>query len=202
MLRNLIFDMGNVLLNFLPEDVLSRYCREGEERRVIRDELFYGPEWDMADRGEIEDTGRYERIAPRVSPEYREALYNCVIHWHETLTPVSGAMDFLLAAKRQGLGVYLLTNTSDAFDLFFGRFGSVDLFHGAVISFQEHLMKPDPAIYQLLLTRYHLDPAECFFLDDRAENVAGAAECGIGGMVFRGDYGEVRRVLKEKGITL
>ncbi len=202
MIRNLIFDMGNVLLAFRPEDVLSRYCRREKERRVVLAELFNGPEWDMADRGDIRDAERYDRVALRVPPDCLEALYNCAMHWYETLTPVPGAMEFLLAAKEKGLGVYLLTNTSDTFDRFFGNFGSVELFDGAVISCREHLMKPDPAIYRLLLTRYRLDPADCFFIDDRAENVAGAAKCGIGGMVFHRDFGEVRRVLKQEGIII
>lgn len=195
-IRNVIFDMGNVLLDFSPRRVVERWCADEEERQLILRELFEAPEWLMADRGLIRDTERYALIRDRVAPEHRQALKNCCDHWSLCLDPLPGARAFVDACRRAGYRTYILSNASDLFFTYFDNFGPLSDFDGAVISFQELLLKPEREIYLRLLRRYDLVPEECFFIDDREENVAAARALGMQGHVFRDDYPALTRLLE------
>lgn len=193
--KNVIFDMGNVLLDFNPRMVVERFCADAEEQALLLRELFQAPEWLMADRGLIRDAERYERIRPRLAPEHWEALYNCCFHWDFCMKPLPGAQEFVRDCRAAGYRTYILSNASDLFFTYFANFGPLEDFDGAVISCQELLLKPESEIYERLLSRYGLDPAECLFIDDREDNVAAARALGMEGHVFRNDYPALRVLL-------
>lgn len=194
-IRNVIFDMGNVLLDFNPRKVVERFCADEAEQQLILRELFQAPEWLMADRGLIRDRDRYELIRDRVPPEHREALKNCCFHWSFCMDPLPGARAFVEDCRKAGCRTYLLSNASDLFFTYFNNFSPLSDFDGAVISCQELLLKPEQEIYLRLLRRYDLRPEECFFIDDRAENVEAARALGMAGHVFQNDYPVLRRLL-------
>lgn len=195
MIKNVVFDMGNVLLDFQPERVLERFCSSEREKNCIRRELFHAPEWLMADRGLISDRDRYGLIYNRVPEVYREALWNCCYHWEFCMDPIPGAQEFVADCKRAGYRVYVLSNASDLFFTYFNNFGALSDFDGAVISCQELLLKPEAEIYKRLFQRYDLKPEECFFIDDREENILGGQRLGMEGHVFRNDYDVLREIL-------
>ena len=111
------------------------------------------------------------------------------------MSPLPGAQDFVRDCRAAGYRTYILSNASDLFFTYFANFGPLEDFDGAVISCQELLLKPEPEIYQRLLSRYGLDPTECLFIDDREENVAAARAFGMRGHVFREDYPALRVLL-------
>ena len=188
MLKNIIMDMGNVLLTFEPEYALSRYCPNDECRDIIRRELFEGPAWDAGDMGDITNSERYDCVAPHVPEKYHKALKDVVERWDECMEPLPGAPEFIDTVRAWGLNVYVLSNACTCFREYFPHKFPYSLFSGIVVSSEEHMMKPDVRIYQLLLSRYGLDPAECVFIDDRQTNLDGAARAGIPGIRFEGDY--------------
>lgn len=195
MLKNIIFDMGNVLLDFNPQKVLDKFCHSEEEKECIRRELFLAPEWLMADRGVISDRDRYGLIKDRVPEEYRPALHDCCYHWEFCMTPLPDAREFVQDCKKAGYRVYILSNASDLFFTYFNNFSPLSDFDGAVVSCQELLLKPEEEIYRRLFERYHLKPQECFFIDDREENILGGEGLGMKGHVFRNDYAAIREEL-------
>lgn len=194
-IRNVVFDMGNVLLDFNPERVVRRFCADEAEQKLLLRELFQAPEWLMADRGLIRDAERYELIRPRLDPSHWEALKNCCFHWDFCMEPLPGARRFVEDCRRAGFRTYILSNASDLFFTYFDNFGPLSDFDGAVISCEEKLLKPEPELYLRLLHRYHLRPEECLFIDDRSENVAAAQALGMEGHVFRNDYPALRALL-------
>ena len=194
-IKNIVFDMGNVLLDFQPQKVVDRFCSSQEEKELILRELFQAPEWLMADRGLIKDGDRYGLIRDRVPEAHRSALKNCCFHWDFCMDPLPGAKEFVRDCKQAGYRIYILSNASDLFFTYFNNFSPLDYFDGAVVSCQELLLKPEPEIYQRLLQRYHLRPAECFFIDDREDNVDSARAQGMQGYVFREDYPALREIL-------
>lgn len=195
MIKNIVLDMGNVLLDYNPWYALDRFCSSRAEQETILRELFEGPEWSMADRGLIRDCERYERVRERVPERWWPSLKKCAERWAECMLPLKGAQKFVADCKRAGYNVYLLSNASDLFFTYFNHFGPLEMFDGAVISCREKRLKPEPEIYQCLFTRYHLRPEECFFIDDRAENVAAGEALGMTGYVFREDYPAIRSIL-------
>ena len=200
MIKNIILDMGNVLLNYDPEVCLNRFLDCEEDRAVIRQELFEGPQWIEGDLGYIKDAERFDEVSKRVPERLHGALRKCVLEWMMCMWPVAGAREFCDEAKKAGYQLYVLSNASDAFYDYFPRFAPFTYFDGIVVSCDIHMLKPDSGIYQYLLDKYRLSAQECFFVDDRAENVDGAERLGIRGIVFDGDFEKVKeKILKIAG---
>lgn len=193
MIKNIIFDMGNVLLDYDPEVCLRHFVEQEEDRALIRKELFQGPEWIEGDLGHITDEERFDGVSRRVPKRLHRELKECVEQWHMCMQPVPGAKEFCGYAKESGYRIFVLSNASSSFYDYFPRFAPPDYFDGIVVSCDIHLIKPDIRIYQYLLDRFELLPEECFFIDDVALNVEGAEKAGIRGAVFRGDFEEIKR---------
>lgn len=191
MIKNIVLDMGNVLLDFRPEFVLDAFCSSDEEKDVIRKELFGGPEWKMGDRGDIKDNERYGRVKQRVPEKYHKALKDCADRWAICMDPIEGAREFCETLKKKGYKVYVLSNASDLFYVYFPKFLPLDFFDGVFVSADYHMLKPDVEIFYAFLEKYGLKADECLFVDDLPENVAGAGKAGMNTFRFTGDYDAV-----------
>ncbi len=191
-MKNIIFDMGNVLLSYNPEICLEHFFSCEKHRSIIRRELFQGPEWIEGDLGLLKDEERFYGVRKRVPEKLHEGLKACTLEWDMCMQPVSGAREFCDYIKKQGCRVYVLSNASSSFYRYFPRFLPFDYFDGMAVSCDIHIIKPDIRIYQYLLEKYALRPEECFFIDDIKKNVEGAAKAGIRGTVFQGDFKKLR----------
>ena len=134
-------------------------------------------------------------------PDWAQTLSTYFRHFAQAKPgPVPGTaavVDDLLAA---GVPLYALTNYNDRlFAATRWMVPQLDAFRGVVVSGEEHLTKPDPALYQILLDRYHLDPAATLFVDDSPANIDGARAVGLTTHLFRG-AGRLRADLVERGI--
>ncbi len=193
MIRNVIFDMGNVLLRYDPQVSLDAFCSSEEEKALIRKELFEGPEWAMGDEGLIRDGDRYDLVKRRVPEEHWPALKQCCDRWFICMKPLPGAEEFCRYVKDRGLGAYILSNASDAFYRYFPEFLPLSFFDGVVVSADIRLLKPHREIYQYLLDKFGLRGEDCLFLDDMPQNVEGAREAGLNAFHFTGDFQQVKR---------
>ena len=190
-IKNIVLDMGNVLLDYDPEFVMETFCSSEEEKNVIRKELFEGPEWPAADKGEIKDEDRFDLIKGRVPEQHHEALRNCAMHWDVCMTPLPGAREFCEYVRAQGYGVYILSNASNAFYKYFPTFLPLDFFDGVFVSSDYLMLKPDLKIYQTFLEKYGLNGEECLFIDDRIDNVEGARKAGMNAVRFTNDFKKI-----------
>ncbi len=195
MIRNVILDMGNVLLTFDPEVSLNLYCDSEQAKDIIRRELFWGPEWVMGDRGGIPDKGRFDLVKQRVPEQYWDALKKCCDNWYICMNPVEGAAEFCSFVRERGLGIYILSNASDAFYTYFPKFLPLNYFDGVVVSADIHMLKPDREIYDYIVNKYHLCPDECLFIDDMPQNVEGARRAGLHAIRFENDYALIKQLL-------
>ncbi len=188
MIKNIIFDMGNVLLDYNPQVSLDLFCQTEEEKTVIRRELFEGPEWIQGDLGNMTDDEKYESVRARVPDHMHPALKQCVYGWAICMQPLPGAKDFCMFARQKGYRLYVLSNANVDFYEYFPRFARLQEFDGIVVSSDVHIVKPDIRIYRYLLDKYQLEPQECLFLDDREDNVLAAREVGMLAEQFQGDF--------------
>ena len=195
MIKNVILDMGNVLLDYNPEFVMNTFCSSDEEKEIIRRELFGGPEWALGDKGDIKDKDRFELVKIRVPEKYHDALKNCADNWDICMKPLDGAGEFCDYVKERGLGIYVLSNASDLFYQYFPRFLPLDYFDGVFVSSDVHMLKPDIRIYEAFLEKYGLNADECLFIDDREDNISGARQAGLNAFRFEGDYETVKSLL-------
>lgn len=192
MIKNIVLDMGNVLLDFNPQVSLDAFCHSQAEKDIIRKELFNGPEWHAADLGEMKDGERYDFVKERVPREYWDALKLCCDKWDICMKPVEGAVAFCQYVKAQGYPIYILSNASDAFYRYFPNFLPFDFFDGIVVSADIRITKPDRGIYEYLFEQYRLRAEECLFIDDRADNIQGAIDAGMNACQFQDNFEQIK----------
>lgn len=196
MIKNIVFDMGNVLLNYDPNVCLDYFLESDEDKKMIMDELFQGPEWVKGDRGLLTDEEIYLHVKKRLPKRLHSALKNCVFEWHMCMKPIVGAKEFCEYVKSEGYKIYVLSNASNTFyDYFPERFTPLSYFDGVVVSSDIHMIKPEREIYTYLLEKYQLTPEESFFIDDRPENIEGARAAHMNGAVFNGDFREMEKTI-------
>lgn len=194
-MKNIILDMGNVLLDYNPDIILNKVCETEEEKEIIQRQLFEGPEWIQGDLGHITNTERFVGVSKRVPEKMHGKLKECVENWDICMTPVRGAQEFCKWAKEAGYQLYVLSNACTKFYEYFPKYYDLDFFEGVVVSSDIHIIKPDAQIYQYLLKKYNLQPQECLFVDDRKENVEAACSLQMKGIVFQNNYPEIQSYL-------
>lgn len=193
MIHNIILDMGNVLLDYNPNVILDKVFDNEEDKQIILKELFGGPEWVQGDLGIITNEQRYDGVSKRVPDRLHEGLKICVEQWDVCMIPVDGAGEFCRYVREKGYGIYVLSNACSLFYQYFPKYFPLEDFDGIVVSSDEHIVKPDRRIYEILLERYGLKAEECLFIDDRKDNVEGALSVGINGHIFKNDYDEIKK---------
>ena len=203
MIRNIVFDMGQVLIRWRPEEMLERFDLSQEEKTMLLQELFWSPEWIAQDRGIITEADMIARVSARL-PETLHGTVEEVIKawyvWH--LTPMPGMAELVRELKEKGYGIYLLSNASTALRGYFPRIPGSECFDGLMVSAEEKLLKPQHEIYERLYERFGLVPEQCVFIDDSPANIEGAMLTGMQGIVFRGDTERLRRELRALGIMV
>ena len=191
MIKNILLDMGNVLLIFNPDVPLNKYCKTEEEKKIIRKEYFESEEWIKSDYGDIKDKDLFDSVKHRIPEKYHESFRNVAKNYDEHMLPFKGAKEFCEYIKNKGYGIYILSNASDRFHQYFPRFLPLDFFNGVVVSSDIHMIKPYEGIYKYILEKYKLNPEECLFIDDRLENIEGAQKVNIKVELFKNNYDEI-----------
>lgn len=195
MIKNIILDMGNVLLDYDPQASLDKLEVTSEAQPIILKELFGGPEWIQRDLGLISINEMYEGVKSRVPERYHTQLKKCCEQWDICMTELDGAKEFCESVKEQGFGIYILSNASMSFYEYFTRHFDLSFFDGVIVSADVHIVKPDIRIYQYLLDKYKLVAHECLFIDDREDNVEGAKEAGMSAYQFKNSFKELQNLL-------
>ena len=195
--RNVIFDMGNVLMTFNGPYFASCFTDTPEDAALLNAALFGSPLWTLLDSGTIghETMTRYaeHHLPERLHPN----LHECLAHWPERSEAISDVNELGIRLKEEGFGVYVLSNASTRIMEQLGHAPVIPYVDGVVVSADERMMKPDPSIYQLLCERYDLDPAECLFVDDNEDNCEGARVAGMHAYHFTGDVAELEAAVRQ-----
>ena len=201
-IKNIIFDMGNVLIRFEPELFLSRYSISEDEKRILQNEIFRSPEWIMLDRGTLDESGMENRILPRIPEHLRQTACDLIEHWDEPLLPVEGSVELVKALKANGYRLYLFSNACARQHIYWRKAEVSSLFDGTLISSDVKMLKPETEIYHVLFKKFSLNPSECLFIDDTVPNIEASMREGMDGIVFNKDHAELRRKLVQHGIRI
>lgn len=134
-------------------------------------------------------------------PDHAELIAAYVPRWLETIPgPMPGMIELVEALDAARVPLFAITNFSAEFWPRFRATAPVfDRFRDILVSGEVGLVKPDPAIYALAIERFGVVAADCVFIDDRAENVAGAVAAGMTGIVFT-DAADTRARLEGLGL--
>ena len=202
MIRNIIFDMGNVLLRFDKDLFIQRLGVAPEDGKILMDEVFCSLEWSRMDRGSMTEAQAAESICRRVPERLHQAVHSLTDQWERPILPVEGTYGLVEELKNAGYGIYLLSNASFRQHNYWPLIPCSKFFDGTLISADVHLVKPQPEIYRLLFEKFSLVPEECFFIDDSPLNIEGAFFCGMPGAVFHDNIPRLRSEMRARGILV
>lgn len=178
MIRNIVFDIGNVLVRFRPEEHLRAYVQSNPEAVALRDMIYLSKPWKDGDRGLLGRGAVTERICSE-HPEHAALLREVLPVCSEWLTMPDALPGFLDALRGAGYSLYCISNTNDAdWASVSSRYPAIAGLPG-VLSFRDRVMKPGPEPFQLLIRRFSLLAEECLFIDDMPENTRAAGNVGF-----------------------
>lgn len=196
MIKNVIFDYGNVLIDWNPAYLFLPVFNGDEDKcRFFTDNVCNREWFTRMDRGESMDVCVAELQARY--PQYADAVAMFRDRWFEMCNgELPGMFELIQDLKSKGVGVYGLTNwPAETFTEARRRFRTLASIDNYVVSSSVKLAKPEPAIYQLLLSKYNLKPEECVFIDDRKDNVDAAKALGMSGIVYPGSAQDLIPIL-------
>ena len=179
MIRNVIFDLGNVLLSWKPGEYLENNGYDPATIERIMVEIFRSPEWLALDNGDLSLHDAIERIQKKSSFKTDEiyAVFNLRT---KILAPIGPNTKIIPELKKEGYRLFYLSNfPADIFDEVRSNHAFFGFFDGGLISANARASKPDPKIFNLLFEKYSIDPSESLFIDDTHVNAVSAETLGV-----------------------
>lgn len=184
MIKNIIFDLGRVLINYEPEKYIKTFGYDDIMTNKIMNAVFMHKCWGEFDRGTYSFEGILEKVISD-SFDLKEDIRKVFKDWFSILTPKEKTVDFLKEVEEKGFKLYILSNFSkEGFEYISKKYDFFKLFDGQVISCYVNYIKPEPEIYQELLNKYNLNAEECLFIDDMKANIDEAEKQNIKGILF------------------
>lgn len=177
MCKNIVFDIGNVLLRFDPLKWLSSMY-SAEQTALLYQAIFCSPEWALLDQGLLTDNAAVHRMAARY-PEQSTEIYTVFSNWDQCMTPVPGMEALVTKCFEHDLSVFALSNFSLRCRSVLRRFPAYRKIKNVLVSSEEGLVKPDFRIYQRFCSKFNVLPADCIFFDDSQPNVSAARTSGF-----------------------
>ena len=201
MIKNIVFDISNVLAPFRFKEYLAEKGFDGTMIKRIIKASAMTPYWTEFEKGKItheEAMTAFISMDPYIAYELHKAYDFC--------SGIMGKYDYtegwIKALKKYGYELYCITNFTPAgYEQCYDCISFVEEFDGCVYSFREGVVKPDPEIYKILLRRYDLKAEECVFIDDTEENVLSAEKLGFSGIVFTGYEDAVAKLAEMTKMT-
>ena len=202
MIKNIVFDMGNVLVYYDPMRVCRQCMTDETEIEKVRTSVFVSPEWLLLGMGLISEEAALEKMQARLPQGHaREAAEFCLKHWHEyCMWEIPGMRELVYELKAEGYRIYLCSNASLRMLTCYQKvIPAIEVFDGILFSAEEKCMKPQKEMYHHLYERFGLKPEECFFIDDMPANIQGAKETGMDGHCFAdGDIDRLKEILRRR----
>ena len=204
MIRNILFDMGNVLIRFDPLLFMKDIGCTEKEIKILTSELFRSTDWVSADRGTIDEEILIERACARTDPSLHEKIRELVNHWYRRHLMIEGSEALVRELHDEGYELYLLTNAASRQHIYWPEYPVSAYFpkERVFLSADRKCLKPSPQFFLGALQLFGLNAEECIFIDDNVTNAEGAVHCGIQAIVFNNDIIELRRRLKAAGVRV
>ena len=188
-LKNLVFDMGNVLIEWNSEKILKAITEDIHLQDLLRKEVFETGLCVETDEGVKTREAVIEIVTGKLGEDYRNEITQLLRYWYKYVDVFTKVQDRIIELSKSGYSIYILSNTAFTFyDLVKeGYLPATSVAKGMVLSCEEKVLKPNEKIYNILLERYNLNPHNTMFFDDLPENIWGAARCGINGFVVENE---------------
>lgn len=186
--QTLIFDLGNVLIDFSPYTLVAAYTSDVQAIQVLVNEIFLKQEWLDLDQGILTLDEAKQSILRRLRPSLHELALKLLDTWHDHLSERPYFPDLLKELKAMGYRLVLFSNAADCFYDYQDRIEALKYFDHKIISADLKLSKPNPEFYKSACARADIDPQSAFFIDDSMANVLAAQAFGIDAFWYNGNF--------------
>lgn len=201
MIKNVIFDVGKVLVEYDPDSYMERLGFDLKTRQAVNQAMFQNPLWEESDRGKLSTEELLEKFIFN-DKEYKEEITKAYQTVGNTIELFPYSVAWIKELKQRGYRVYILSNYAEVtYEQTKEKMEFLPYVDGAVFSFQCKWIKPEREIYEELCRKYSIEPRESVFLDDRLDNIEQARNLGFFGIQFESyeqAVKELERILNQK----
>ena len=203
MIKNLVFDFGNVLIEWNSAKILAAFVKE-EDRKRVKAAIFDSGLWAQTDTGQLTLEAAIQAAQTLLDSSYSATVEAIFTHWYETVDVYHQLQEKIFEWAQLGYGIYILSTTSEIFyavenaDLL----PMTKVLTGKILSYEVGFAKPDKSIYQKLLTQYALHANQCVFIDDLQINLDAAKSLGFETILATSEQQNIiaiEELLKKKG---
>lgn len=188
MKKNIIFDLGNVLIEWNIDKVLNGITKNNDSiKKILKKEIFDSGIWEDMDIGKF-SVSEAEKIVNRsIEEKYHSFTREIFWNWYNYVDTNEELYLVIKKLYQEGYKIFVLSNTSELYyKVLDEKLHSIkEYISGSLLSYEEGLKKPDRKIYLRLLTKFNLKAEECIFFDDLSENVEEAKKCGISAYTYK-----------------
>ncbi len=184
--KNIIFDIGNVVVKFQPKDYLIEKFAQRETETFLYNNFFNTQEWQQLDKGVLESEQADEIFMARAKKAgYSFEMQAVIDDWCDMLTPIKETCVLIMQLRQMGYDIYYLSNISQrGLEYLYKKTTLMSMFVGGVASCEVKCLKPDVEIYKALITKYNLDPNVSVYVDDMGGNIPPAYRLGMHSFQF------------------
>ena len=196
MIRNIVFDYGNVMIRFEPSYMVGKYVSDADDAELLERVIFDRLYWDRLDDGSISDAEVVEAVKGRIPERLWSVAEEIYFNWVYNLPEIDGMSDLVRHVKDElGVRVFLLSNISTYFADHASEREELEPFERCIFSAGVGHTKPHADRFEYLCRECKIKPEETLFVDDSAKNIAGAEAFGIKGYLFDGDSARLRKYI-------
>lgn len=191
--KNIIFDFGNVIAEYNEDYIFRQFCADAKDLPTMAQAIL--PTWPQLDYGSLDYQEVKEQAMQSVPSHLTEAVENFYDNWYRCLLPIKEIWSLIEELHNLRIPLYILSNAPTLFAAKADYYEITKKFTGILFSAPLKMGKPNPDFYRYLFDTYSLIPEECFFIDDRSDNIMAGRSLGMDGIVFTGDVQAVRKAI-------
>lgn len=196
MIKNIIFDVGNVLVEYNPDGLMRRLGFDEETLQAVNQAVFQNELWNESDRGVLSPEELLEAFIAN-NPVYEKEIRQVIDAVGDTISLMPYTVEWVKGLKERGYHLYILSNYAEyTYEKTSHKMEFLPYMDGVVFSYRCKLIKPEKEIYEYICETYGLKPEESVFLDDREDNVQAARNMGMNGIVFE-NYAQGSETLEQ-----
>lgn len=193
MIKNVVFDFGQVLVHFVPEYMVRQYVKDEEDVKLLSEVVFDRLYWDRLDLGTITDEETIRLCRERLPQRLWDVAEKIYWNWIYNIPEIEGMKDLIKYIKEtHRVGVFVLSNISHYFADHSREIDILSYSDGSIFSARIGVTKPDHRIFAHMCEKFSLNPQETIFVDDNENNIKSACEFGLQGYLFDGDASRLK----------
>ena len=197
MIRNIIFDIGGVLLDYNPKTYLDKLNIEESKRRKLNNIIFHNQKWKDCLNGFITNSELIEYLV-KENLKYKTQIEQILSkdNLKYMLPPKQEMIEYCKTLKQKKYKIYLCSNiTKDTYNYIKDNFEIIQIADGGVFSCFENVSKPNADIYHKLIEKYNLNKQESIFIDDTERNIISSNNIGLKGILFN-NIEDIKEILQ------